>query len=761
MAKEEAKLVVKVDDKASKKIKQVDKSFLGLAKSLAPVAAGFFGVRAGMEAMKDAADFESVQRSFESLSASQGQSSSAMLANMKELSAGTVSDLELMKQANTALLLGLPVEKFGDMLKIARSSSKATGQSMEFMLNSIVTGLGRGCVAGDTIIEIQDGFETQKITIADAHKAGIANKKVKALGQFKRGCGFLNFDDIMYSGDKHCIMLSTESGKTITLTPDHKVFTDNEWIEAKDCLGESVALCHAKFGGELDFDKVISIKEIGTIPTFDVMNSETSSFVANGIVVHNSKLILDNLGIVFDANKANQEYAKTWGIVGRQLTEAEKKQAFINKALAIGSANAEKLGVAALDGADMMGILDAKSKNLSVTIGMALLPIFKTFFSSINKGMDTINEAFKTDAVMDWTEEVTTGLLLVKNGAKKTGQSLSIKLGSAWGRFLLEMRGQNKAANQAAKDTKKAHNEEMIKLDKETHEEMKVLFKSFRDAKKALQGTNNEEELEKAREQAAAKKELDEGLQAEADAAKLVEQQNFDQELKLQQFMTESELRVSQVKHLDALLKKEKNHHTKMALLRARDEVLNRQIAMKKEEFDKKKQKDKEENLRRSLSTIATLQNSGNKTLVALGKAAALAQIAINAPKAVTDAIASGIPFPGNFILAGVVAAAMAAQAAQVAGVNFAEGGIVSPTRGGTNAVIGEAGRSEAVIPLPDDFDPDEGNLGGGGTNITINVSGGLLGNDDEAREFARAIDQRLLELRQDNDSVSFDEGVI
>ena len=188
MAKEEAKLVVKVDDKASKKIKKVDKSFLGLAKSLAPVAAGFFGVRAGMEAMKDAADFESVQRSFESLSASQGQSSSAMLANMKELSAGTVSDLELMKQANTALLLGLPVEKFGDMLKIARSSSKATGQSMEFMLNSIVTGLGRG-----------------------------------------------------------------------------------------------------------------------------------------------SKLILDNLGIVFDANKANQEYAETWGIVGRQLTDAEKKQAFINK----------------------------------------------------------------------------------------------------------------------------------------------------------------------------------------------------------------------------------------------------------------------------------------------------------------------------------------------------------------------------------------------------------------------------------------------
>ena len=618
MAKEEAKLVVKVDDKASKKIKKVDKSFLGLAKSLAPVAAGFFGVRAGMEAMKDAADFESVQRSFESLSASQGQSSSAMLANMKELSAGTVSDLELMKQANTALLLGLPVEKFGDMLKIARSSSKATGQSMEFMLNSIVTGLGRG-----------------------------------------------------------------------------------------------------------------------------------------------SKLILDNLGIVFDANKANQEYAETWGIVGRQLTDAEKKQAFINKALAIGSANAEKLGVAALDGADMMGILDAKSKNLSVTIGMALLPIFKTFFSSINKGMDTINEAFKTDAVQDWTEEVTLGLLLVKNGAKKTGQSLSAKLGSAWGRFLLEMRGQNKAANQAAKDTKKDHNDEMIKLDKETHEEMKVLFKSFRDAKKSLQGTDNQEELERAREQAAAKKELDEELQAEADLSKLVEKQNFDQELKLQQFMTESELRASQIKHLDALLKKEKNHHTKMALLRARDEVLNRQITMKKEEFDKRKQKDKEENLRRSLSTIATLQNSGNKTLVALGKAAALAQIAINAPKAVTDAIASGIPFPGNFILAGVVAAAMAAQAAQVAGVNFAEGGIVSPTRGGTNAVIGEAGRSEAVIPLPDDFDPDEGGGVGGGTVININVNGGLLGNDDEAREFARAVDQRLLELRQDNDSVSFDEGVI
>ena len=158
-----------------------------------------------------------------------------------------------------------------------------------------------------------------------------------------------------------------------------------------------------------------------------------------------------------------------------------------------------------------------------------------------------------------------------------------------------------------------------------------------------------------------------------------------------------------------------------------------------------------------SLSTISSLQSSSNKQLAGIGKAAAITQIAIAAPQGVSKALAA-FPPPINFVAAGAVAAAFAAQAAQVAGVKLAEGGIVNPTAGGTSAIIGEAGRAEAVVPLPDDFDPDEGGGVTGGGN-TFNFTGPVMGDQESARKFAVMIDEELLGLRQRNESVAFDEG--
>lgn len=77
-----------------------------------------------------------------------------------------------------------------------------------------------------------------------------------------------------------------------------------------------------------------------------------------------------------------------------------------------------------------------------------------------------------------------------------------------------------------------------------------------------------------------------------------------------------------------------------------------------------------------TFSTIATLQNSNNKTLQTIGKAAALAQISIDTPVAIGRALAA-FPPPANFIAAAAVGAAMAAQSAQVAGLAFENGGVV------------------------------------------------------------------------------------
>lgn len=153
-----------------------------------------------------------------------------------------------------------------------------------------------------------------------------------------------------------------------------------------------------------------------------------------------------------------------------------------------------------------------------------------------------------------------------------------------------------------------------------------------------------------------------------------------------------------------------------------------------------------------TLSTISSLQGESNKTLATIGKAAALTQIAIDTPVAVGKALAA-FPPPFNFVAAGAVGAAMAAQAARVTGVKLAEGGIVRASAGGTQAIIGEGGKDEAVIPLDD---PEaQARLGGGG--VTINLNGPFMGDESQAREFAVAIDRQLLKLRQSNSSLAFE----
>ena len=66
-----------------------------------------------------------------------------ILANLREATHGTVTDLELMKAAVKFNDFKLPLEELGTMLAFAQQKAKDTGQSVDYMVDSIVTGLGR------------------------------------------------------------------------------------------------------------------------------------------------------------------------------------------------------------------------------------------------------------------------------------------------------------------------------------------------------------------------------------------------------------------------------------------------------------------------------------------------------------------------------------------------------------------------------------------------------------------------------------------
>ena len=66
-----------------------------------------------------------------------------ILDGLREATHGTVTNLELMKAAVKFNDFNLPLEELGTMLAFAQQKAKDTGQSVDYMVESIVTGLGR------------------------------------------------------------------------------------------------------------------------------------------------------------------------------------------------------------------------------------------------------------------------------------------------------------------------------------------------------------------------------------------------------------------------------------------------------------------------------------------------------------------------------------------------------------------------------------------------------------------------------------------
>lgn len=66
-----------------------------------------------------------------------------ILGNLRKATRGTVSDLELMKAAVRAQDFRLPLDQLGKYLEFAQLKAQQTGQSVDYMTESIIMGLGR------------------------------------------------------------------------------------------------------------------------------------------------------------------------------------------------------------------------------------------------------------------------------------------------------------------------------------------------------------------------------------------------------------------------------------------------------------------------------------------------------------------------------------------------------------------------------------------------------------------------------------------
>lgn len=104
--------------------------------------AGAFAISAisrfAKEATMLAAEIQGVETAFERI-----RPSIFFMKQLQEATSGTVSELNLMKRAVMAANFSIPLNELASLLKFATKRAQETGESVDFLVNSIVIGIGR------------------------------------------------------------------------------------------------------------------------------------------------------------------------------------------------------------------------------------------------------------------------------------------------------------------------------------------------------------------------------------------------------------------------------------------------------------------------------------------------------------------------------------------------------------------------------------------------------------------------------------------
>jgi hypothetical protein len=125
------------------------------------------------EAAKLAGEVQGVKYAFDALN------KPGLLSELRKATRGTVSDLDLMKSAVQANNFQIPLEQLGSLLKFAHLRAQQTGQSVDYLVNSIVMGIGRKSplildnlgISAVALREKFKGIEVEAVGVADVARA--------------------------------------------------------------------------------------------------------------------------------------------------------------------------------------------------------------------------------------------------------------------------------------------------------------------------------------------------------------------------------------------------------------------------------------------------------------------------------------------------------------------------------------------------------------------------------------------------------------
>jgi hypothetical protein len=174
-------------------IRQADKELKDWSKGVGKIgemlgAAFAVGIIADftMEAVKLGDQLNAAARGFERFG------NAADLDRLRKSTQGMVSDVKLLQQAVQAGNFGIPVKELGTLFEFAQKRAKETGQEVDYLTNSIVTGIGRKSplildnlgISASMLRDKLHGVTVESATIGAVTKAvgEIASEQLKLMG---------------------------------------------------------------------------------------------------------------------------------------------------------------------------------------------------------------------------------------------------------------------------------------------------------------------------------------------------------------------------------------------------------------------------------------------------------------------------------------------------------------------------------------------------------------------------------------------------
>lgn len=220
-------------------------------------------INGGLEMAEQA---DGVTRAFNSLN------QEGLLDNLRKATKGTVNDVQLMTAAVQAKDFRIPLEDLGKYLEFAQLKAQQTGQSVDYMTNSIVTGLGRK----SPLILDNLGISAAEIS-----------EKTKETGDFMKAVAEIVDTQLAAAGETYISAADRAAQKTVELQNAQKSLGD-EILPLKEQWDDAYA------DMQLNTISLISwcvkhqgvVKTLGILLTaFTVIVIATSNAIKTNIVV--------------------------------------------------------------------------------------------------------------------------------------------------------------------------------------------------------------------------------------------------------------------------------------------------------------------------------------------------------------------------------------------------------------------------------------------------------------------------------------------